>query len=392
MHVIALEDQPLSTRGGKETSMLDVCQRLALRNRKITLLYSRQGDLIEQYNQFCKATIPVKSLDVDKKRKLTSIYQFLDSLFRVSYQIEISNQEPTLAYVDDYKFSLFCSALAFVRQIPSVVHLRHILPGGFQSKYRLGLKTASHFIAVSHHTKSLWETTGFMQPHQIDVVYNGIDPNVFQPTDRLTNMKSKWKIDTDTKIINYIGRLDPEKDLETLIKACGLLKQHNQAKFQLLIAGKPVCHPTPEKAEKYYQSLQQLTMDVGIGERVSFLGHVSSPTSLYQASDITVLPSLNEPFGKTAIESMASGVPVIASNAGGIPEIMTGEFQRYLYEPQNEQALFKQLSNLLLWRQEIPGLAKQCRQHVLRHFTISQTVDNIEKVFTKVANRKRTKF
>jgi glycosyltransferase involved in cell wall biosynthesis len=388
MHIIALEDQPFSTRGGKEMSMLDVCQRLALKNNKITLLYSKYGDLIEQYNQFCQATIPVKSWDVDKQKKLVSIYNFLDSLVRVSYQINISNREPTIAYVDDYKFSLFCSALSFVRQIPSVVHLRHILPGGFQSKYRLGLKTASHFIAVSHHTKSLWETTGFMQPHQIDVVHNGIDPNIFKPTDCLRDMKLKWKIHPATIVISYLGRLDPEKNLETLIKACGILKEYNQMNFELLIAGKPVCHTTPEKAESYYQSLQQLTIDVGIGDRVRFLGHVSSPTSLYQASDITVLPSLNEPFGRTAIESMASGVPVIASNAGGIPEIMTGQFQDYLYEPQNEQALFQKLSNIVLWRQYMPALAEQCRQHVLRNFTISQTVDNIEKVFTKIANKK----
>jgi len=90
-----------------------------------------------------------------------------------------------------------------------------------------------------------------------------------------------------------------------------------------LIAGNQYC-----KGE-YQNSLEQLSKNLGIQECVKFLGHVTNTTSVYQISEVSVLPVWSEPFGRTIIESMACGTPV-ASKTGGIPEILTGEFQNGL--------------------------------------------------------------
>lgn len=383
MRIIVLEAHPLSTRGGKETSMLDICKSLSRRGHKVELLYSRWGDLIPEYEKFCK-TVPIDTLDVYKQEGAMSIYRFTKSLAQSFYKTQGKTKRiKTIVYVDDYHFGLFCSLLAWFKQIPAIIHIRHVLPGGFQTKHKIGLRMVDRAIAVSQHTKSLWQQTGGLPSHKIDVVYNGINPALFYPTNRIIDAKIKWNLNLQAFIISYVGRLDKEKNIETLIEACGLLKKYEQNDFQLIIAGEPVCHPSLKEGEKYKNSLQQLAIDVGIGNQTYFVGHVSSVISIYHASDITVLPSLSEPFGKTIIESMASGVPAIAANAGGIPEILGDRFQNFLYKPQDKWELYRKISSVLFWRQENPRLSMQCRQHVLHFFSLSKTVESLEAIFTK---------
>ncbi len=68
MHLIALEEKATSLRGGQDLNLLEICRELAKRGHKITLLYERGGDLLEQYNEFCDHTIHVNSYGFDRRR------------------------------------------------------------------------------------------------------------------------------------------------------------------------------------------------------------------------------------------------------------------------------------------------------------------------------------
>ena len=70
--------------------------------------------------------------------------------------------------------------------------------------------------------------------------------------------------------------------------------------------------------------------------------------------------------------------PVIASNVGGIPEILTGEFGQYLFPARDHRALAERLNALSGWTGRDPGLAARCREHVERHFNIAKTIDGVE--------------
>lgn len=136
------------------------------------------------------------------------------------------------------------------------------------------------------------------------------------------------------KVIVYVGRLDQHKGVETLIKALAILKQQ-RSDLQLVIAGKSVL-----ESEDYEQSLHDLVSKLGLETDVLFPGYAKSPVSLYQLSDVMVLPSIwAEPFGRTIIESFACGTPVVASRTGGIPEALSNEFRKFLFSPGDEQDL-----------------------------------------------------
>jgi glycosyltransferase involved in cell wall biosynthesis len=97
------------------------------------------------------------------------------------------------------------------------------------------------------------------------------------------------------------------------------------------------------------------------------------------AADVVVVPSVYaEPFGRVVIEALSTGRPVIASSIGGIPEILTGDFARFLVPPGDAPALARKLGELLDWRTRDDGLAEACTDHVRQHFSKSSMVDAIE--------------
>ena len=100
------------------------------------------------------------------------------------------------------------------------------------------------------------------------------------------------------------------------------------------------------------------------------------------AADVAVVPSVvPESFGRTVIEALSTGRPVLASRVGGIPEIMSGPLRRFLFEQEDEEALAEGLRDLMHWRDREPELAGVCRSRVLEQFTLARMVDGIEASF-----------
>lgn len=382
MWIITLENQPSSLRGGKEISMFDVCRRLAQRGHQVSLLYSKEGNLLEAYQKFCYQTIKVSDWSVYPNQPL-SLVRFLGNVLKTAYHLGWGKSN-AFVYVDDYRFCLFSHVLARILNLPSVFHIRYRTPKVFHRQHRLGLQGIQQCMAVSNFTANQWMNLGLIKKNKIETVYNGIDPDIFQPTNALSQIRHDWQLSPEERVISYLGRLDKAKGIETLIRAFAVLSANCEHKLKLLIAGNPVCHRNVAEGETYLQFLKQLSKELGVEESIQFLGHVTDTPSLYQCSDITVLPSeYPEPFGRIIIESMACGVPVVASQTGGIPEILTGEFQRGLFTPGDEQELGVKLQALLNWRSNDPDLSDRCRQHILANFTLERTVDGIEQVFLK---------
>jgi glycosyltransferase involved in cell wall biosynthesis len=379
MHIIVLENQPSSQRGGQELILLDVCRGLAERGHQISLLYLEEGNLIKQYQEFCTHLIKINTFLLDRNTIKNSLNFFADI-----WKVPIGKN--SVVYSNRYHDVVFGYLLSLIKQIPFVCYLQ--LPPHtkkFGRPHTIGLKGVDKFIALSQQTKLDWLNVG-LQEDKFDIVHVGINWETYQPANNLSAIRKQWSISENTKVISYVGRIDKEKGIETLIKAFALLVKTG-IKTKLLIAGKPVAHSTPETGEIYRKSLEQLASDLGVLEKVKFLGHVNNTTSVYQVSDVTVVPSLwSEPFGRVIIESMACGTPVIASHTGGIPEILTAEFKTLLFEPGNQQALINTLNQIINWRDNDPELGNRCRQHILSNFNLENMIDGIERSLLSVVD------
>lgn len=390
MHLIVLENEPSSFRGGQELNLVEICRGLTQRGHKVSLFYVKEGDLLEQYRDFCDHVVKINRYEFNWK-KITEILDFLSDIVAGIRKIPVSRN--SVVFSNQYKDVFFGYILTVFKSISSVCYLQLPPPSGKFSRQRIiALNGMKQFIAVSKQTKLDWVKRG-LQEDKIDVVYNGTNLEKFKPSRKLSTIRKEWNIPENIRVISYIGRLDRSKGLETLIGSVALLRK-SVTSTRLLIAGKPVVHfgpdgkVCPEEGERYKQSLKQLSTDLGIEKYVDFLGHITNTTSVYQVSDVTVLPSLwSEPFPRSIIESMACGIPVVASRTGGIPENLTGEFQRGLFEPGNERDLSDTLSQIMNWRATDPQLGERCREHVLSKFTLDKLVDGIEKVLLRVVKQ-----
>lgn len=373
MKIIALSSFLSTKRGGLEHSLFDVCRNLAKRGHSITLVYEEGGDQLGLYQQICKRMIKINSYHLNLK--------FLTDLLKV----QPSDCHDTIIYSNQYDNFFFASSLATIYNLPIVCHLRlHAsIEDGYlkRIKQRLTFAKIDHYIAISEAVKKDWCNRLYIPRQNVSVVHNGIEPEQFSYSNTFDDLRRFWNIPIHEKVVSYVGRLEPEKGIENLIRAFALLRQV-EIPSKLLIAGKPLFSGT-----EYLVTLKRLAHDLGVTEHVRFLGHISDPCLLYQISDVTVLPSLwLEAFGRVIIESMACGTPAIGSKTGGIPEVLTGKFSDWLFKPGDELDLFNILRSVIYWRDRDPGLAIQCRQYVIDNFSLEKTIDGVESVLHQALN------
>lgn len=375
MHIIATVRQPSNQLGGIEKTLLDTLRGLHDRGHPVTLIYCREGDQLEAYQTFCEQTIQVHSFRVNSKF-------LLDAL-------KIPAPPDSIIYCNEYADLFFSFTVAALRQRPLVAH--HHLPASTEHtplsiwKQTVTLAHVDRHIAVSDAVKQDWISVLGINKNLIDIVYNGVDPNLFNPISDPTALIQQLSISKNIKLISYVGRLEEYKGLDCLIKGFHLLLQSG-VPAKLLIVGKSTV-----SGAHYEQHLRDLVYQLGIVEQVTFLGHSLNPQSIYCISDVVVVPSLwLEAFGRVVIEAMACGIPVIASRVGGIPEILTGRFQNYLFEPGNESSLFQTLNQVIDWQDNDPELGNECREHAMQKFNLEQMVNGVEAVLLKTLTARKT--
>lgn len=380
MHIIVLEKYPSSQRGGQERSLVDVTRQLAQRGHRITLLYGSPGDLLPQYEVFCDRMVPVKDFAI--LRSWQSPFWFLADLWKVWHELRATSHaelqaESTIVYINQPYDVPFASILSWLKNMPLVCHLRLPSPVDFGLQRRLAIGRVKQFISVSAANRQGW-THQVKTP--IAVVHNGVMPDRYARQRSVADLRQAWQIPQDDRVICYVGRLDRMKGLRTLCSAfVKILETHPHS--QLVIAGKPL-----QDELSYQTELEQWCMELGIHDRVRFLGHIDRTIEVFHLSDVSVVPSQwAEPCARAIIESLMAGTPVVASRVGGNVELLTGEFSSSLFEARDVNELAQTVRSRLNWRQDDPTLGDRTQDYAKQRFNLSDKVDAIEQVLLRVA-------
>lgn len=168
---------------------------------------------------------------------------------------------------------------------------------------QVGYETARLIAPVSDFNGN-WAASLGARREKISTVYNGVDIDRFRPS----------SAEPEEPILAFVGRIDPLKDLETMLAATALIREQVPA-VQLHIIG-----PVPRMNRAYAQSLEALTTDLGLDKQVRFLGPTNDPVAAYSSGQIAALSSVSEGFPYGALEPMACGRPLVATTVGGVPE------------------------------------------------------------------------
>jgi glycosyltransferase involved in cell wall biosynthesis len=371
MHVIVLERYPSSQRGGQERSLLDVTRTLSDRGHHITLIHTHPGNLLPQYSLFCNQILTVRALNLTKHWR--SPLWFIRDILKVSRQIRVVVGQPdSLIYINQPYDVPFAAILSMIKRLPIVCHLRLPAPKKLGLECTIGLRYVNQFISVSQANCEGWRTR-FNVP--ITVVHNGMVPDRFDRICPENELRQRWGIAPEDRVICYVGRLDHMKGLGTLLQAFAQVLK-NKPQSRLLIAGKPL-----QSDESYAIELEQLSQTLGISDRVKFLGHTDTPIEIFHISDLAIVPSQwAEPCARSIIESMMAGIPVIASRVGGNVELLSDEFSSGLFTARNIEDLTQTIEAHLDWRSNDTSLGDRVKAYARKRFNLEDKLNDIEKV------------
>jgi glycosyltransferase involved in cell wall biosynthesis len=366
----------MAPAGGTEINAFQVARGLAGRGHLVDLVAARDGSLAAQYRTFCRSVIRRPVFDFARSSALRDLVRMAPAV------VSAARKKPDVVYPNRFAEIVWAAAVGRLSGAPVVCHLheiRHARPGGFPNEH------VRRFIAVSDFLRSEWVEVG-LNAEQIDVVHNGVsfDDYPLGGDEERVAARARLGLPSDGFVALYYGRLDPEKGLDVLLDAWRKLGISG-GEGTLLIVGSPSAH-----LQDGTQFLERLQATAPPG--CVWLPAQSDVISPLHAADVVVVPSLwAEPFGRVIIEAMATGRPAIASRLGGIPEILTGEFERFLLEPGDAGVIALALEGLVGWQKREPSLAGRCHAHVRDNFSLDQVVDGVERSLMAAAGDSRGK-
>jgi len=183
---------------------------------------------------------------------------------------------------------------------------------------------------------------------KVSVIPPGVDTSHFYPIPP-DEAKRYIGLNPESRMILFVGRIEPLKGLDTLIRAmsCIDISDRRLPVHLAIIGGEP--NAAPEKISEEMARLQKLCDDLCVGNMVAFLGKRGQDTLpyYYSAAEVVVMPSLYESFGMVALEAMACGTPVVASEVGGLGYLVQNGITGYTIPDSDPEALCEKLSWLL---------------------------------------------
>jgi len=202
-------------------------------------------------------------------------------------------------------------------------------------------------------------------PQKITVLSPGVDLCRFYPIPK-DEAKAVIGIPPNEKVILYVGRIEPLKGIDNLLKAIALLRKTDVLTscphYVAIIGGDP--DKPREYLDQEMRKLKDMNRSLGLDDMVVFLGKKAQDSLpyYYSASEVVVMPSHYESFGMVALESMACGTPVIATKVGGLELLVQNKVTGLSVPDDDPESLAKQLKKLICKEDLREILSKNCLQ------------------------------
>jgi sugar transferase (PEP-CTERM/EpsH1 system associated) len=269
---------------------------------------------------------------------------------------------PSVVHTHNTKPLLYAVPVAHLLGVPTIIHTRHGQCHGATRRqsfmFNLASSWVDNIVSVSDDSTRLAQQQGLPR-EKLATIHNGIDLSMFPQAGPARAGPAL-----------YVGRLSPEKDLVTLLQAAAIVASQDPS-FRLNLAGAGTILP----------DLQSMTAQLGITDRVAFLGQTKNVAAALAGASLFVLSSLTEGISLAVLEAMACGLPVVATAVGGNVEIVVDGETGLLVPPSSPAALAEAI--LKLHRQ--PDLALRMgqagRKRVETQFDSRKMVERYESLY-----------
>ena len=351
--------------GGLEKMVCDLA--LNLKERNFDIFFCCYDTLGFFNDHLSSKEIPV--IYLPRKQGIDFFYPFkLFSLIKEK-KIDIIHAHNATAWFYSFWASIL-SGIPLVytehdRSFPSPLRLKIL-------HYFLGKYTHA-IVAVSKAVKNNMERYEHIK--NIKVIYNGIDPFLFYPATPEEKILKKRQLGLDENdfVLGNVGRMDYWKNQRILIEILPDLKKLFP-KIKLVLVG----------GGEEEDNLKSLAIKKRINKDVLFLGKRGDVNEILKAFDLFVFPSLTEGLPLVVIEAMATGLPVIASSVGGIPELIVHGENGFLVSPSNKDEIKKAIINLIENSDLRIKMGEAGRIIFKNHFSLPNMVENYIKIYKKL--------
>jgi glycosyltransferase involved in cell wall biosynthesis len=234
-------------------------------------------------------------------------------------------------------------------------------------------------IAISDHIARFTVTRGVRYPARVRRVYHGIEPTVTEALERDgQRIRAELGLSSEDFLVGNVGRLALQKGQRHLIAAMPLLLER-VPRAHLVIAGRG-------DLEEY---LRDLSLEVGVADRVHVLGPRRDVPALMHAMDVFAMPSIWEGFGLVLLEAMAAGRPIVASRVATIPEVVVDGATGLLVPAGDPVALAEALVRLANAPDQAGAYGQAGRERLRTQFSIEKMVGDTELLYREVLEEHR---
>lgn len=235
------------------------------------------------------------------------------------------------------------------------------------------------YIAVSESVKCSIIRHLKINPEKIEVILNYVDIDELNKVkaENLNTLRRKLSLNTQDTVLITVGRLNPAKGIQYLLKALSKVIKHHKS-IKLVIIGDGF----------YRKYLEGLSCDYGLIDNVIFLGERNDAKEILHICDIFVFPSLSEGLPLSLLEAMAIGKPCIASHIGPNQEVITDGDNGILFKPKDSDALEKAIITLIFNPEKAKRLGQNARDYIRIKFDPLNNARLLEEFYSNLVSRK----
>lgn len=217
---------------------------------------------------------------------------------------------------------------------------------------------------------------------RIQVIRNGVSPSAFVQRSSGHRLRAELGVAPEAPIVAMLSRLNGLKGVDDFLHAAAKVAVRvPNARFLIIGDGVHMQNGAIVKNGGYCDALKQSAARLGLADRLVFTGFRMDVPSLLSECAVSVLPSLSEGLSNTLLESMAAGVPVVATNVGGNPEVVQEGRTGFLVPTQNPEALAHRICRVLMDRVLAAQMGDAGRQRVSEHFSIERMLRDTERLY-----------
>ncbi len=278
--------------------------------------------------------------------------------------------------------AVLAARLAGVPVVLASIRDRGIYLTPMQMKVQKWICNLADRVLVNAESIRDWLILQGVPQKKIDLIRNGIDLSLYKQTTQTSDIREELGIPANARLVIMLARLNPQKGINEFLRAAAIVRaQHLDVHF--LVVGDKLDYKDGSVVSDadYHLYLHHLTENLRISHCTWYTGHRTDVPALLAQSYVSVLPSYSEGLSNSLIESMAAGLPLVATNVGGNPELVNQGVNGFLVPVMDHEALADAIGTILDDAELAARFGNASRRLCDESFSMSKMIATIQQLY-----------